>query len=132
MSKVLTFRFAPHDDLYQSLRKVVAENNLKAASVIAAAGSLEVVALRFANQKETTLIEGKHEILSLSGTMSDAGLHVHLSVSDGTGKVTGGHLKPGSKIYTTAEIVIMESSDEVYNRVLDETYGYKELKVSKR
>jgi predicted DNA-binding protein with PD1-like motif len=38
----------------------------------------------------------------------------------------------GSKIYTTAEVVIVEDPNQTYTRELDATYGYEELKVGNR
>ena len=85
--------------------------------------------LRFANQPQPTRIDGPLEIVSLSGTLSKHGIHLHLSVADGDGKMTGGHLKVGSEIYTTAEIVLGVYPDLIFDRELDETYGYQELVV---
>ncbi len=103
----------------------------EAASVLSVVGSLNHATLRFANQPEATRVEGPLEILSLSGTLSKHGAHLHLSVADGDGKMTGGHLKPSSSVFTTAEIVLGVYPDLVFARELDETYGYKELVVRK-
>jgi predicted DNA-binding protein with PD1-like motif len=52
---------------------------------------------------------------------------LHISISDGDGKTTGGHLVPGCKIYTTAEIVIGVFDDVIYKREFAEDSGYEEL-----
>ena len=104
----------------------------EAASVLSVVGSLNHATLRFANQPEATRVDGPLEILSLSGTLSKHGAHLHLSVADGDGKMTGGHLKPGNPVFTTAEIVLGVYPDLVFARELDETYGYKELVVRKK
>ena len=120
-------RLTPGQDLMKQLRIWASDHD--AASVLSVVGSLNHANLRFANQPQPTRIDGPLEILSLSGTLSKHGVHLHLSVADGQGKMTGGHLKLGSEVFTTAEIVLGVYPDLVFDRELDETYGYKELVV---
>lgn len=125
--RIHAIRLTPGQDLMKQLR--VWANDHDAASVLSVVGSLNHANLRFANQPQSTRIDGPLEILSLSGTLSKHGVHLHLSVADGQGKTTGGHLKLGSEVFTTAEIVLGVYPDLVFDRELDETYGYKELVV---
>ena len=120
-------RLTPGQDLMKQLRIWASDHD--AASVLSVVGSLNHANLRFANQPQPTRIDGPLEILSVSGTLSKHGVHLHLSVADGQGKMTGGHLKLGSEVFTTAEIVLGVYPDLVFDRELDETYGYKELVV---
>lgn len=46
-------------------------------------------------------------------------------------KTIGGHLKDGSIIYTTAEIVIGILPAVLYERAVDPTYGFKELVIKR-
>ena len=64
-----------------------------------------------------------------TGLLSVNGNHVHISVSDSTGRTIGGHLLDSNLVYTTLEVVIGEDPDHVYHRETDSTYGYKELMV---
>ncbi len=73
--------------------------------------------------------DGHFEIVSITGTVSIHGSHLHISISDEDGKTIGGHLNSGCKIYTTAEIVIAEFDDVVYKREFAEDFGYDELAV---
>jgi predicted DNA-binding protein with PD1-like motif len=57
------------------------------------------------------------------------GSHLHIAISDEDGKTVGGHLGPGCKIYTTAEIVVAAFEDVVYRREFAEDSGYEELVV---
>ena len=125
--RTCAIRLTPGQDLMEQLKAWASAHD--AASVLSAVGSLNHANLRFANQPQPTRIDGPLEILSLSGTLSKHGIHLHLSVADGHGKMTGGHLKLGSKIYTTAEIVLCVHPDLIFDRELDETYGYQELVV---
>ena len=127
-----TIRLKPHQDLKKELMAIAVENKMKAGFIATCVGSLEQVNLRFANQPEGTILKGYYEIVSLVGTLTDSSSHLHLSVSDGTGKTIGGHLLDGNLIYTTAEIVIRELTDVEFTREVDSTYGYKELAIKPR
>jgi len=110
----------------------VREMHIEAGCVLSGVGSLTHVALRFANQEKHNENTGYFEIVSIAGTLSIHGSHLHISVSDGEGRTLGGHLVPGSKIYTTAEIVILGFEDLVYKREFAEDTGYEELVVYHR
>ncbi len=69
------------------------------------------------------------EITSITGTVSTHGSHLHVSISDEQGKTIGGHLVPGCRIYTTAEIVLAVFEDVIYKREFAEDSGYDELVV---
>jgi predicted DNA-binding protein with PD1-like motif len=73
--------------------------------------------------------EGPFEILSLTGTISNDGVHLHCSLSDESGQVWGGHLCKGSLIHTTAEIVLGLLEDHRLSREFDPKTGYPELVV---
>lgn len=111
---------------------IAVENKIKAGFIATCVGSLEQINLRYANQPEGKILKGHFEIVSLVGTLTDSSSHLHLSVSDNTGKTIGGHLLDGNLIYTTAEIVIRELTDVQFEREIDSTYGYKELVIKPR
>ena len=92
-------------------------------------GSLTHVTLRLANRDFYSEYDGHFEIVSIAGTVSIHGSHLHISISDGDGKTIGGHFDSGCKIYTTAEIVIVVFNDVIYRREFDENSGYDELVV---
>jgi uncharacterized protein len=125
------FRLRPHEDLKKQIFQVVQEKNISAGIVVSCVGSLEQYNLRFANQPGGTLQQGFHEILSLTGTVSINGLHLHMTVADAEGKVTGGHLLQDNFIYTTAEITLAIFRDIIFTREHDPTYGYLELVIQK-
>lgn len=61
-----------------------------------------------------------------------SGSHLHISVSDSTGKTIGGHLLQGCKIFTTAEIVILSSSTFQFKREKDGTTPWDELQIKEK
>ena len=128
-----TFRLTPGQDLFDSIETVVKEMNIEAGCVLSGVGSLTHATLRLANRDAHSEYEGHFEIVSLTGTVSIHGSHLHISISDGEGKTLGGHLVSGCKIYTTAEIVIAIFEDVVYKReLIPNDSGYEELVVYKK
>src|ERR1700712_1924946 len=125
--KAITLRLRPREDLKVSLDQFVKVNRIKAACIITCAGSLEQAAIRFAGVENPAIIKGKSEIVSLTGTLSEEGSHLHIIISDSAGKTIGGHLKKGALVYTTAEIVIGVLPQVLHQREEDVTYGYQEL-----
>ena len=125
-----TFRLKPGQDLLVEIERFTAQNNIQAGCVLCAVGSLTHAALRLANRTDYREFDGHFEIVSLTGTVSINGSHLHISISDGEGVTSGGHLVPGCAIYTTAEIVIASFPDQVYRRELCDQSGYEELVVT--
>lgn len=124
-----TFRLKPKQDLKSEIEKFVINNKIKAGIIGLMVGSLNKAVLRMADGKSTKDWDEPLEIVSGTGTISENGCHIHISFSDLGGKVSGGHLKEGCVINTTAEIVILVFSDVVFQRVLDKETGYNELCV---
>ena len=128
--KVVPLRLRPGADLRRALEGWMGEQEEKAGCVISAVGSLSVAQLRFAGATEATVIRGDLEILSLAGTLSPDGAHLHLAVADSRGAVIGGHLCVGSLVRTTAELVIGLLPEWQFSRKLDLATGYAELRIS--
>ena len=130
--QAFTFRLKPGQDLFNEIEAVVAKQNIEAGCVLSAVGSLTHAALRLANRDYYSEYDGHFEIVSITGTVSIHGSHLHISISDEDGKTIGGHLVPGCKIYTTAEMVLGIFEDVVYKREYAEDSGYEELSVRLR
>jgi len=127
--KTYSLRLRPGDDLRQQLTAFVQAHHLRAGTMLTCVGSLTVATLRLANQEGPTEYRGHFEIVSLVGTLSTNGSHLHLAVADSTGRTIGGHLLDGCRVYTTAEIVLGELSALEYRRETGPTFGYQELTV---
>jgi predicted DNA-binding protein with PD1-like motif len=107
----------------------VQARKIEAGCILSGVGSLMHVTLRFANQEVLSENTGHFEIVSITGTISIHGSHLHVSVADDQGRTFGGHLVPGCIIYTTGEIVLLEFEDLVYKREFAQDSGYEELVV---
>jgi predicted DNA-binding protein with PD1-like motif len=128
--KVVPLRLQPGDDLRQALEAWMGEQPEQAGCVISAVGSLSLAQLRLAGATVATAIRGELEILSLSGTLSPDGSHLHIAVADSRGAVNGGHLCAGSLVRTTAELVIGLLPEWRFHRELDPATGYPELQIT--
>lgn len=125
------YRLEPNDDLKAKLAQICSEKNIQAACIASSVGSLKKLKLRLANSKTFLEKIENFEIISLNGTISVHGIHLHASVSDEQGRVFGGHLMDQNIIYTTCELVILELPGFSFTREMDSATGFKELKVSK-
>lgn len=125
----IAFRLSPGQDLLESLSIMVQSKQMQAACILTCLGSLTEASIRFADSSEPTLLPGPFEIVSMSGTLSTLGSHVHLAISDQQGMTYGGHLMPGCLVYTTAEIVLGILPDTQFLRSFDPHSGYDELEI---
>lgn len=124
------FRLLPGQDLRQGIEEAVHRHQVGAGWILTVVGSLVEYKLRFADQSASTHRTGHFEIVGVTGTLSVHGCHMHISVSDEQGHVTGGHLLEGCKVYTTAEIVIGATDKYVFTRENDGSTPWKELQIT--
>lgn len=122
-------RLPPGVDLRRALEEAAQSEPNGAAFVVAGIGSLVHARLRLADANEETVLTGPFEILTLSGTLTPQGTHLHISVSDAQGRVYGGHLVPGNEVRTTAEVLLASLPDWRLSREFDVGTGFQELVV---
>ena len=127
-----TFRLKPKQDLFKEIKNFVDEKGIAAGIILACVGTLTAATLRLATSTPYDSYKGPFEIVSLTGTVSIHGSHLHISISNGDGPTIGGHLVGGCLIYTTAEIVIAEFPEIVYKREYCEASGHAELIIEKK
>lgn len=123
-------RLHPGDDLRAALDAALAAAGHDAGFVVAGIGSLSRAQLRIAGAGQPTLVEGDIEILTLSGTLSRDGSHLHMSMADAAGRVLGGHVAPGCTVRTTAEVLVAFLLGHVFCRRTDPLTGYRELSIA--
>ncbi|WP_116134438.1 PPC domain-containing DNA-binding protein [Tropicimonas sp. IMCC34043] len=142
--RFVALRLGPGDEVLGSLIDFVVAEGIAAAAIASSVGSLTQAAIRFANQPDATWLEGHFEVVSLIGTLecaapgealngatepAEGGAHVHLSISDGDGRVIGGHMMLGCRVYTTLEIVLLVLDDVGFTREHCDRSGYPELVI---
>lgn len=125
------FRLTKGMDLKKSIIEYCKDNNIKAGIIGACVGCCYEIYFRLAGGKDFYHKIGDHEIVSMTGTISEDGVHIHVSFADIEGNVVGGHLSDGCYVGSTAEIAIIEVDNYKLTREFDEETGYKELVIEK-
>lgn len=127
--KQFSKRLLPGEDLRQEIERFANASSIQAGCVVSLVGNLSKVCLRMADGKTVKEWMGSYEIVSATGTISPEESHIHISVSDQEGNVIGGHLKLGSIVGVTVELVLLAFDDMVYAREYEESTGYDMLVV---
>ena len=125
------FRLTRGNDLKKEIISYCQKENIEAGAIISAVGCISHLHIRLAEAKEYIDKEECYEIVSITGTVSKDDVHIHISVADNTGKTIGGHLKDGTIVDTTCEVVIYELKDYIFSREPDAETGYDELSIKK-
>ncbi|CAG9252709.1 PPC domain-containing DNA-binding protein [Paraburkholderia unamae] len=122
-------RLSPGDDVRLAVEAILSRCAMRAGFVIQGIGSLSVAQLRFAGAESPTALHGDLEILTLAGSVSPDGAHLHMSVADAHGQVSGGHVARGCIVRTTAELLLALLPEHRFSRELDAATGYAELHI---
>ena len=120
------FRLTQNTDLKKEIEEFAIKNKISGV-ILCSVGCLSKLTIRLADGESILEKKGKFEIVSITGTLSEDGVHIHISVADEEGNTIGGHLKDGCIVNTTAEIVIKSFDNIKFNREYDENTGYNEL-----
>lgn len=122
-------RLPPGADLRSSLEDLARRHYPAGAFVVAGIGSLQDPHLRLADGDEGCRLSGPHELLTLSGTITAEGAHLHASVAAADGSAIGGHVMHGCAVHTTAELLLAPLSGWRLLRAHDPGTGYAELQA---
>ncbi len=126
---LLPLRLLPGADLRLALESHCKAGDSGGYFVLSGIGSLRDPRIRFAGEDGARELRGPFEMVSLQGTVTVDGAHLHVVVSDARGEVLGGHLAPGSLVRTTAEILLVSSDRWHLGRQHDPGTGFAELTV---
>lgn len=127
MIQIFPFRFQPGENIKTKIKQIKDELKISAGVIISAVGSLNLVTLRLADNK-IKKFSGPYEIISLTGTISSNGTHLHISLSDNTGQMIGGHFKEGI-VHTTCELMVAKLENYIFAKEADPATGFKELAI---
>jgi uncharacterized protein len=123
-------RLPPGVDLRGDLEALAQQDPGLSSFVVCGIGSLESPVLRFADQDEGIVLAGPQEVITLAGSVSGDGAHLHLVVADAQGRTLGGHLCHGSRVRTTMEILLLCPEGWQLGRERDAATGHLELTIS--
>ena len=123
------FRLTKGMDLKGEIEKYTIDNKVS-GTIISSVGCLTSLVIRLADGESILKKDGNFEIVSVTGTLSPDGVHIHISVSDEFGNTIGGHLKDGCIVNTTAEVCLVLFDNIKFSRTFDESTRYDELVVN--
>ena len=92
-------------DVRRSLEQLAARENAS-GFVLSVVGNLSQASFACPGRTTPTVLSGELEIITLQGTVSPSGVHLHLSFSDGDCQVWGGHLEHGSLVLKGADLLV--------------------------
>lgn len=127
--KTYAIRLHPGQLLKEEIDALVSTHEINGGIMLTCVGNLQKAIIRMANAEVINTYEGTCEIVSLVGTVEKGNSHLHISISDTEGKVIGGHLKNGSVVGITAEVVVGVLDNYAFRREFDKETGYKELVI---
>lgn len=130
---IVVVRLAYGDLLLESLQDICRREKIRNGVILTGFGSLTDVSVtgvvgpefpprRFYNRKSPRGVE----IIAMSGVIADYHVHCHLVLCDRRAAF-GGHLEPGCRVLSLAEIALMRVNGVKLARRLDPTTGQKLL-----
>ena len=103
--ETLPLQLDPGQDLHSALSELAAQQQLS-GFVLGVVGNLSQATFSCPGQQQPTQMRGELEVITLNGTFSPNGVHLHLSLSDGACQVWGGHLEPGTVVLKGAQLLL--------------------------
>lgn len=127
--RVLVLRFKYDTDLLAGLEKMVRENNIRNAVILSGIGSVKGYHVHAISNREFPSKNiyvkdptGAADIISMNGYVIDGRIHCHMTMADAD-KAFGGHLEPGTTVFTFAVVTVGVFKDGIdLSRVDDKTY----------
>jgi uncharacterized protein len=110
--RVVVLRFKYKTDLLPALERIVKEKNIRNATILSAIGSVR--SYHYHTVSNTTLpsknvfvknTESPADISSMNGYVINGRVHAHITFAD-PDKSFGGHLEPGTEVFTFAIVTI--------------------------
>ena len=127
--KLHALRLTKGMDLRKSIEDYRKLHHIHSGCIITCVGCVYEVGIRLADGVTKINLKDNYEIVSLTGTLSQDGVHLHIALSGKDMQTIGGHLTYGCLVNTTAEIVLMEIDEYEFTRSFDESTGYDELVI---
>jgi predicted DNA-binding protein with PD1-like motif len=110
-SRIVVVRLKHGTDVLEGLQKAAEMQNIKNAAILSGIGSLTQYHVHVVNNTSfppgNTFMKqsGPSDLLNVNGYIIDGRVHAHITLSDDK-RALGGHLEPGTKVFTFAIITI--------------------------
>lgn len=110
-TRVVIVRMRFGQDMLDALKAAVAQKGIKNAVILSGAGSLTryrvhvVDNVTFPPKEAFPEAEGPQDLIAVTGYVIDGRVHAHVTFSNQE-KAMGGHLEPGTKVFTFAIVTL--------------------------
>lgn len=127
--RIVVLRFKYDTDLLAGLESMVRQEKIRNAVILAGIGSVRSYHFHAVSNREfpskdlfVTNPTGSADLVTMNGYVIDGRVHAHVTFADGD-KAFGGHLEPGTRVFTFA-IVTLGVVDDAANfaRLDDKTH----------
>jgi len=126
--RVLTLRFKFKADLLAGIEKIVKDEHIKNAVVLNGAGSVRGYQVHQVSNRDfpskNMFVKNPTEpadIIGMSGYIINGKLHVHMTMAT-PDRAFGGHLEPGTTVFTFAIMTLGVMNDADFSHLDDKTY----------
>jgi predicted DNA-binding protein with PD1-like motif len=126
---VLIFRFKYHADLLAGMEKMVKENKIRNAVILSGAGSVRGYQVHQVSNRtmpsKNMLVKdptAPADLIGMNGYIIDGKVHAHVTLAN-PDKAFGGHLEPGTEVFTFAIVTVGVLPDNLdLSKLDDKTY----------
>ena len=127
--RIVVLRFKFKADLLKSFEDMVKQHNIRNAVILAGAGSVRNYHIHSVSNRDfpsenifTKNPSEPADIVSMNGYVIDGRIHPHMTLTDGN-HAFGGHLEPGTNVFTFAIVTLGVFGDGVdLSKIDDKTY----------
>jgi predicted DNA-binding protein with PD1-like motif len=126
--RIVVVRMKNQVDMLQGLRDAVAREKIKNAVILSGAGSLVSYHVHVVSNTTVPATEaffkdqGPFDLLTTNGYIIDGRVHCHISFANAQ-KAMGGHLEPGTRVFTFAIVTLgVLDDDSSLKRFDDQTW----------
>jgi predicted DNA-binding protein with PD1-like motif len=126
LERVVILRFKYDTDLLAGLEKMVKENKIKNGIILAGAGSVRNYQVHEVSNRtlpsKNVFVKGPNgpaDIASMNGYIMNGKIHPHITLAN-PDKAFGGHLEPGTTVFTFAIVTIGVLPDNLDLTKLDD------------
>ena len=127
--RVVVLRFKNQADLLAGLERMVKEQKIRNGVILSGIGSVRSYQYHTVSNStfpsKNTFVKnpaGPADIVSMNGYVIDGRVHAHVTFAD-PDKAFGGHLEPGTSVFTFAVVTVGVFKDGIdLNRVVDKNY----------
>lgn len=126
LDRVVVLRFKYQTDLLAGLEKMVKELHIKNAVILNGIGSVKSYSLHTVSNRTLPSKniffkdpDGPADIIGMSGYVIDGQLHPHITLAE-PNRAFGGHLEPGTTVFTFAAVTLGIFADGTDLKNLDD------------